>query len=135
MASLSFSNIDMPTSAVDRVIRIREGLPYTLLDRVVEKISPQSPTLRYEIVAKATLARRKRENRLSADESAKLARLSELMEKAVQVWKSDEAARAFLFRPHPLLQMRTPISVAMMNEFGADLVRDILLRLEHGTSV
>lgn len=69
------------------------------------------------------------------DQSAKLARLNELMEKAVQVWKSDEIARAFLLRPHPLLQMRTPISVAMTNQVGTDLVRDILLRLEHGTSI
>lgn len=58
-----------------------------------------------------------------------------LTEQAVKVWKSDQIAKTFLLRPHPLLQMRTPISVAMMNEVGADLVRDILPRLEHGTSI
>jgi putative toxin-antitoxin system antitoxin component (TIGR02293 family) len=129
-------NADLTSlTALERVRRISEGLPYTELDRVIARISPHDRSLRYSIASKATLARRKREMRLSGEESAKLVRMNEIMQEAAVVWKSDDSARAFLFRPHPLLEMLTPIDVAMMNEFGADLVRDILMKLAYGTGV
>ena len=124
-----------PVSGVERVRRISEGLPYAQLDRVIARISPDDPSPRYMIESKATLARRKRVQRLSGEESVKLVRMNATMQAAVDIWKSDAAARAFLFRPHPLLQMERPLDVAMMNEFGAKLVRDILMRLALGTSV
>lgn len=53
---------------------------------------------------------------------------------AREVWGSDEAARAFLFRPHPMLEGRRPIDVVLANEFGRSLVEGILGRLQYGSA-
>ena len=54
---------------------------------------------------------------------------------ALDVWKSEEAARAFLNRPHPMLEGRKPIDVAIQSELGADMVKSILGELKYGTAV
>jgi len=50
------------------------------------------------------------------------------------VWGSDDAARAFLFRPHPMLEGQRPIDVVLANEFGRPLVEGILGRLQYGSA-
>lgn len=62
-------------------------------------------------------------------------RLAKIWSLAQAVWGSDEAARGFLSREHQLLDGRRPIDVAIENELGAELVRDILGRLQHGSAV
>ena len=54
---------------------------------------------------------------------------------AVRIWKSEEAARSFLGRPHPVLRSRKPIDLVLENEIEADLVRGVLGRLENGSAV
>nr|WP_294566564.1 antitoxin Xre/MbcA/ParS toxin-binding domain-containing protein [uncultured Rhodopila sp.] len=72
--------------------------------------------------------------RLSPEEGAKVARIAEVWTLARQVWGSDDAARAFLFRPHPMLEGQRPIDVALANEFGRPLVEGILGRLQYGSA-
>ena len=43
-------------------------------------------------------------------------------------------ARAFLFRPHPMLDNRRPVDVVLASEFGRPLVEGILGRLSYGTA-
>jgi uncharacterized protein (DUF2384 family) len=71
---------------------------------------------------------------LSPEEGAKVARIAEVWTLARQVWGSDDAARAFLFRPHPMLEGQRPIDVALANEFGRPLVEGILGRLQYGSA-
>ncbi len=73
--------------------------------------------------------------RLSPDEGAKVARLAEVWAFAQDVWKSDEAAREFLFRPHPLLHGRRPVDMVLESEIGRPLVEGILGRLKYGSAV
>jgi putative toxin-antitoxin system antitoxin component (TIGR02293 family) len=119
------------------VRQINSGFPVDRLESLARQISPDNAAFKYQVIAKATLERRKKTTAkmLSPEESAKVARISRSMNLAIEVWKSEEAARAFLFRPHPLLEMQTPIDVIMMNEFGAELVGEILLKLKYGTDV
>jgi putative toxin-antitoxin system antitoxin component (TIGR02293 family) len=72
--------------------------------------------------------------RLTTQESSRVERVARVWALAVKVWKSDESARAFLWREHPLLDLRRPIDVVMANDLGAKLVEDILGRLRHGTA-
>jgi putative toxin-antitoxin system antitoxin component (TIGR02293 family) len=53
---------------------------------------------------------------------------------AVDVWGEDEAARAFFFRSHALLEGRRPVDVVIGSDLGARLVEEILGRLKHGTA-
>ncbi|MBV9777902.1 MAG: DUF2384 domain-containing protein, partial [Acetobacteraceae bacterium] len=72
--------------------------------------------------------------RLSPEESARVARLAQVWALALEVWGGEEEARAFLFRPHPMLDERRPIDVVLANEFGRPLVEGILGALQYGSA-
>jgi putative toxin-antitoxin system antitoxin component (TIGR02293 family) len=115
---------------------VTQGLPVSSLDRVADLLSPEDKSFPYRVIPRPTLARRRSAHApLSPEEGAKAARLAEVWTKAHEVWGSEEAARAFLFRPHAMLDMRRPIDVALATEFGGPLVINILGRLQHGVAV
>jgi putative toxin-antitoxin system antitoxin component (TIGR02293 family) len=122
-----------PISFLDRVTA---GFPVAALDRVSRTVAPDDSGFRYRIVSKTTLARRLKhhDSRLSSEESERLVRLADVWGAALDVWKSAEAARAFLFRPHAMLDGRLPIDVVLQAEVGARIVRDILGRLQYGSA-
>lgn len=72
--------------------------------------------------------------RLSPEESARVARLNRVWDAALDVWGSPEAARAFLFRPHPLLAGRLPVDIVLATEFGGPVVENILGALKYGSA-
>jgi len=91
---------------------------------------------KYRSVPKAMFARYVGQGeRLNAAQSTRIARLADIWSSARKIWRTDERARDFLLRPHPLLKARRPLDVALENEFGGRLVRDMLGRLEYGTAV
>ncbi len=123
---------------------VEHGLPLASLDRVVDSVAPSDSTLAYRVVARATLARRRKafadlddppESRLSAEEGARLARLASVWAMALDVWGGAEAARRFLYEPHPMLENRRPVDVVLENEFGRPAVEGILGRLQNGSAV
>lgn len=122
---------------------VEKGLPLTALDRVAKAVAPGDAGFPFRMVSRATLARRRKAlattrtataARLSAEESARVARLAEVWALAREVWGSEAEARAFLFRPHPMLEGRRPIDVVLANEFGRPLVDGILGGLQYGSA-
>lgn len=113
---------------------IDSGLPVKSLKRISEFVAPHDNSFKYRIVSKASLARRKGA-RLSPGHSVVVARLASVWAQAHRVWKSEDGAREFLYRVHPLLGQRRPIDLILDNEIGAQLVRSILGRLENGSAV
>ena len=114
-------------------MKSNKGLPLTALDRVARAVAPGDAGFTFRMVPRATLARRRKvlatarnvaAARLSADESARVARLAEVLGAGARGSGSDEEARAFLFRPHPMLEGRHPIDVVLANEFGARWSRE-----------
>jgi putative toxin-antitoxin system antitoxin component (TIGR02293 family) len=75
-----------------------------------------------------------RGQRLSVEESDRIARLARLWAFALDVWRSDAAAQRFFAEPHPLLGGRIPRDVAIETEVGARAVEDILGRLKYGSA-
>jgi putative toxin-antitoxin system antitoxin component (TIGR02293 family) len=122
---------------------VESGLPLAALDRIVRFVAPGDASFAFRVVPKATLARRRKgrdvthdvEARLSPDEGARVARLAEVWAFARDVWGSEEEARAFLFRPHALLDERRPVDVVLASEFGRPIVEGILGRLKYGSAV
>ena len=114
---------------------VDHGLPVKSLERIVAVVAPSDTSFKYRIVPKASLARRKPGRRLSPTQSVIVARLASVWAQAVRIWKSEAAARDFLYRKHPLLGERRPIDLVLENEIGAELVRGVLGRLEHGSAV
>jgi putative toxin-antitoxin system antitoxin component (TIGR02293 family) len=78
-----------------------------------------------------TLARRKRERRLRADESDRLFRLGRIAALAEEVLGSREKASRWLHRPNPALGRVIPLR-HLDTDLGARQVEDLLLRIAHG---
>ena len=123
---------------------VEYGLPLTSLDRVVHSVAPSDSKFAFRIVARATLARRRKalaaakdraDSRLSAEESTRLARLAGVWAMALEVWGDEEAARRFMFQEHKLLHGRRPVDVVLENELGRPVVEGILGRLQYGSAV
>ena len=123
-------------TALDLAQEVGKGLSVHAIDRLCGVIAPAEPGLRYQIVSKATLARRHKTpgQRLSREESDRLARLARLWAFAAEVWGSAAAARRFLSEPHPLLGGRIPRQVATETEVGARAIEELLGRLKYGSA-
>lgn len=124
-------------TSVDLAHAIEEGLPVSALEAVTSRIAPADRSLKYVLVPKATLERRRksRSKRLSEVESERVARLAEVWRQAVAVFGAEDSARRFLLSPHPLLQGARPLDLAWRTGVGARAVGDLLGRLEHGSAI
>lgn len=112
---------------------IRRGFAYSAFERF-----QRNTELPYRVLARAaeiperTLARRKESGRLEPDESDRLARLSRVVARAIELFEGDvEDARGWLTSPVTALGGRTPLDFASMDA-GAIEVERLISRLEHG---
>ena len=121
-------------SPIGLITRIEHGLPVETLERLARLLSPGDTQFKYRFIAKATYERRKVTGRLSSDEGMRLARLARVWSLALDVWRDEAEARDFLFRPHPMIEDNRPIDLAIRNEFGAQMVIDILGGLKYGSA-
>ncbi|HET6185229.1 MAG TPA: antitoxin Xre/MbcA/ParS toxin-binding domain-containing protein [Acetobacteraceae bacterium] len=99
------------------------GLPPSALDRLVSRVTPEDGSCAFRLLPRVTLARRRRaaedrmgRQRLSPDQGAR-GRVWPRWALARRVWGDDDEARAFLFRPHPMLGGRRPVDVVLTNAF------------------
>jgi putative toxin-antitoxin system antitoxin component (TIGR02293 family) len=110
---------------------VRDGLPKRSLQLVASRALPDgepASSLVYRVVPVATFKRRVR---LTPEESARTERLARVVALSESIWNDDEETRAFLNRPHPLLDNRPPIEVAS-TELGARRVEQLLHSAEQG---
>ncbi|MBI4264939.1 MAG: DUF2384 domain-containing protein [Acidobacteria bacterium] len=114
---------------LDRVVQV--GLPKRSLQLVARHVVEPGGSVTafvYSIVPPATFKRR---SRLSVAESERTERLARVIALAEPLWDDPHEARAFLNRPHPLLEGETPLNVAR-TELGARRVERLLHDVEHG---
>lgn len=78
-----------------------------------------------------TIARRKKEQRLRADESDRLLRLARVVAQAAQTLGSEEKAVKWLRRPNRALGNQVPLEI-LDNDIGALQVDEVLGRIAHG---
>ena len=121
-------------SPLGLITRIEGGLPVAALERVVHLLAPNDSQFKYRLVPKATYERRKATLRLSPDEGMRVARVARVWNLALDVWQSEEEARDFLFRPHPMLEDKRPIDVVIQSEIGGELVLETLASLKYGSA-
>ena len=121
----TISSLGMLESVVHR------GLPKAALKHVVARALAdpgERRRLLHGIVPEATYKRRRV---LSPQESERTERLARVVATADYVWDEPTAARRFLHEPHPMLEGRPPLDLAL-TELGARRVEDLLWRLFHG---
>ena len=122
-----------PTMAL--IDAVAEGLPFNAADELSAALAPKDPAFRYQLVPKATYARRKLAQRLSPQESERLVRLSRVWGLALEIWREEDAARQFLWSPHMLLQGRSPLDVSMASELGGKKVEELMGQIIAGVGV
>jgi putative toxin-antitoxin system antitoxin component (TIGR02293 family) len=114
---------------LDRLVRA--GLPKRSLQLLARRAVERGGSVTafvYQVVPPATFKRR---SRLSKEESERTERLARVVALGETLWDDEDEARAFLNRPHPLLENQTPLEVAR-TEIGARRVEQLLNDAEHG---
>src|SRR5438552_10147196 len=104
-----FKSSTVPTSMELRQ-RIKRGLPYRSLESVRERLRltlPEAASVLH--MPPRTLARRKHDRRLDADESDRLYRLARIAAQAFAVLGTEENAVAWLNRPNRALNREIPL--------------------------
>jgi len=112
--------------------QLRTGLPYASLEAVASGFRIGAADLVAVLhVPPRTLARRKREKRLRADESDRLFRLGRIAALAEETLGGREKAIRWLHQPNRALGRAAPLR-QLDTEPGARQVEDLLLRIAHG---
>jgi putative toxin-antitoxin system antitoxin component (TIGR02293 family) len=114
---------------------VESGLPTEALEHTVRHLAgdgPEAAELRYAIVPKTTLLRRRK--RLSVAESERLERLARLTALAEEVWEDAALAREFLTGAQPQLGGERPVDLAR-SDLGARQVEQLLYAIEYALPV
>lgn len=121
-----------PRVVMDWIPLVRRGLPSASVDSIVRLTRITQTELAQALaIPERTLARRKREGALSAEESAKFVRFARVVERAVEVFEAGDPALAWLKTENAALGGVTPLSL-LDTDIGADSVLETLGRIEHG---
>lgn len=123
-------------SRLDLIHAIENGLPVAALDRLADMVAPDDARFKFRLIPKATLERRSRSpaKRLTIEEGDRLARLAKVFSFALQIYQEPAKAREFMRRPHPMLDGKSPLDVALATSPGADLVINLLGRAAYGAA-
>lgn len=112
--------------------QLRKGLPYTALETVASDFDITQEDIVFLLHLPArTLARRKKEKRLRADESDRLFRVGRIAALAEEVLGSRARAAKWLHRPNTAIGNAVPLH-HLDTDLGARQVEDLLLRIAHG---
>ena len=127
----AYASWDLPTAAR----RVSEGLSPDALNVVQDRLDLSNAELAHVVhISPRTLTRRKKEERLSPDESERVYRVARLIEIAARVLGSEDEAREWMKEPNYALGEQVPLEVAR-TEPGAELVERLLGQIEHGITV
>ncbi len=111
---------------------IHKGLPYKSLEAVVAKYHLDLARMMSIIsVSPRTMARRKEEQRLTAQESDRLARVARILAYATEVFGTETKVSTWLTRPHRILDGTAPIDL-LDTDLGSQVVESMLGRIEYG---
>jgi len=130
-------NAGKQSSRLALAYSIESGLPVTALDRLADTVAPDDARFKFRLIPKATLERRRKSpsKRLTSEEGDRLARLAKVFSFALDIYKDPGKAREFLNHPHPMLDGKSPLDLALATGPGADLVINVLGRAAYGGGV
>jgi putative toxin-antitoxin system antitoxin component (TIGR02293 family) len=112
--------------------RVRRGLPYASVEAVMKTYGFDAKTLaRVVSIPERTLARRRHEKRLHADESDRVVRIARIAALVTETLGDRAKAVRWLERPNRALGGTRPLD-HLDTELGAREVEDLLGRIAHG---
>ena len=107
-----------------------DGLPVQALIELARHVG--RPELKYRVVPKATLHRRR--VKLSLEESERLERIARIVALAEHVWENQAHALTFLTNTQAQLGGETPLEMAR-TDLGAREVEELLWKIEYSLPV
>lgn len=129
----------MPVSYEDHMsndkcnLLLREGVPRHQFSSVAKNIAmiPEKELADYAGISQRTISRLKPDDLLSLQAAEVIISIMRTYQRAVEVFESEDMARKWLKTPIAYLGDKTPLQ-SMANRFGAEMVLDMLGRIEHG---
>ena len=122
----------LPRSVFEWIALLRQGISAGAVDAVLLVMGiGQSELSRALDIPERTLARRKKEGVLSADESGEMVRLAKVIERTVEVFEDERTVMGWLKSPNAALGGSSPLSL-LDTELGSMAVVRTLGRIEHG---
>jgi putative toxin-antitoxin system antitoxin component (TIGR02293 family) len=128
--------LGMPAPATEgEVLRIVEGrLAPSVIKRLVA-LGLERPEIDAVIIPSRTLQhRRSRREKLTIEESDRVLRVIRVLSLAETVYGSRERALAWLRKPHPRINGRTPLSL-LQTDTGSRIVEELLIQIDEGMFV
>jgi len=110
---------------------IERGLPKNALSRTAKRVFLERGAARKFLVTVVPEATFKRRVRLTVPESERTERLARVIAAAEYVWDDRDEARRWLNAPHPELDDRSPLRIAL-TDLGARRVETVLDRIFYG---
>ena len=122
----------LPRSVLEWIALVRRGISAGAVDAVVRVMDiGQSELSKALDIPERTLVRRKKEGVLNSDESGKMVRLAQVIERAVEVFEDENSARGWLKSHNAALGGSSPLSL-LDTELGSIAVMSTLGRIEQG---
>ncbi|HEX9360517.1 MAG TPA: antitoxin Xre/MbcA/ParS toxin-binding domain-containing protein [Bradyrhizobium sp.] len=124
-------------TALTLAYSVKKGLPVSALDKFAGRLAPHDVRrFTYRVVPKPTLERRRKAKQLlTTEESDRLARIAKVFAFGLEVFRDEAKVRSFLDRPHPMLDGKTPLEIALTTGPGADAVINLLGRAAYSGGV
>jgi putative toxin-antitoxin system antitoxin component (TIGR02293 family) len=111
---------------------VKEGLPYASFEAVAAKLGLGRDEVAVALhLRHRTIARRKKQQRLQADESDRVLRLAHISAQAAATLGSEAKAAHWLRRPNRALGNVAPLEL-LDSDIGIRQIEDILGRIGHG---
>lgn len=111
---------------------IRKGFPWRAVDALTEHARLSREELAGLMdVSDSTLTRWRRQGAIGSGASDRLARFARLFSQAVDTLESIDSAVAWLREENRVLESKRPLDL-MGDDYGAERVREALLKLEYG---
>lgn len=127
--------------------RVAEGLPVAAMDRVVAaftvkvkgkraKLVPAAALPLFNHISASTVSRVKKGSGLRVQDSERVYEMGMVVDLVMSTFRGDtRKARAFMVRPHPMLEGKTPLQMVQSSSAGAAAVRSLLNRANAGVAV
>lgn len=117
---------------IDIAHYIRKGLPFKTIETICKELNlSQQELYHYLRLNERTMARRKKEHKLQADESDRIYRLAKIFALAIFVLEDKKFAVDWLSTPKTVLGGEIPLAL-LDTEAGTNEVTQLLGRIEYG---
>jgi putative toxin-antitoxin system antitoxin component (TIGR02293 family) len=121
-----------PPATDSDILRIVEGRLATSVIKRLLGLGLERSEIHEAVIAPRTLQhRRSRREKLTMEESDRVLRMIRTLSAAEVIYGSRERALAWMRRPQPRLEERTPLSL-LKTDTGSRLVEELLIQIDEG---